>query len=115
MHPPILSFSFIHSHRPKYKVSETSHSYHTNMTLMIQAVEKVDIGTYTCVARNSISQDEGQIRTYEIDPPATQHPTPTPQHDTSATAPESSSNGIRTPGEGVREWGVRGECGKKCS
>ena len=47
------------------------------MSLLIRNVEKTDIGTYTCVARNSISQAEGQIRTYEIDPPiqATNRPT----------------------------------------
>ncbi|KAK8385772.1 hypothetical protein O3P69_016501 [Scylla paramamosain] len=62
---------------PKYKVEESSWTYHTNMSLLIRNVEKADIGIYTCVARNSISQAEGQIRTYEIDPPvpATHRPT----------------------------------------
>ncbi|XP_071520503.1 lachesin-like [Panulirus ornatus] len=60
---------------PKYKVSESTKSYHTNMSLVIRDVQDSDIGTYTCVARNSISQAEGQIRTYEIDPPATNRPT----------------------------------------
>ncbi|XP_069173872.1 lachesin [Procambarus clarkii] len=60
---------------PKYKVGESTRSYHSNMSLIIRDVQASDIGTYTCVARNSISQAEGQIRTYEIDPPATHRPT----------------------------------------
>ncbi|XP_050719643.1 lachesin-like [Eriocheir sinensis] len=62
---------------PKYKVDESSWSYHTNMSLLIRNVEKSDFGTYTCVARNSISQAEGQVRIYEIEPPrpATHRPT----------------------------------------
>ncbi|ROT69098.1 hypothetical protein C7M84_012755 [Penaeus vannamei] len=60
---------------PKYKVLESHHSYHTNMTLVIRDLQMADIGTYTCMARNSINQAEGQIRTYKIDPPATHRPT----------------------------------------
>ncbi|XP_042229137.1 lachesin-like [Homarus americanus] len=60
---------------PKYKVGETSRSYHSNMSLIIREVQASDIGTYICVARNSINQAEGQIRTYEIDPPVTHRPT----------------------------------------
>ncbi|XP_066954068.1 lachesin-like [Macrobrachium rosenbergii] len=60
---------------PKYKVREKTHSYHTNMTLIIRDLKKEDIGTYTCVARNSISTAEEQIRTYEIKLPTPSRPT----------------------------------------
>ncbi|XP_068246387.1 lachesin-like [Palaemon carinicauda] len=75
---------------PKYKVRETTESYHTNMTLVIRDLKKEDIGTYTCVARNSINTAEEPIRTYELE-------MITPSRPTTESGPRGGGNYFAKP------------------
>ncbi|XP_055303391.1 lachesin-like isoform X2 [Sitodiplosis mosellana] len=51
----------------KYNVQETSLSlYETRMTLTIRRFQKDDIGSYRCIAKNSLGEVDSSIRLYEI-------------------------------------------------
>lgn len=50
---------------PKYNVQETSMSlYETRMTLTIRKFQKEDIGSYRCIAKNSLGEVDSSIRLY---------------------------------------------------
>lgn len=50
---------------PKYNVQETSLSlYETRMTLTIRKFQKDDIGSYRCIAKNSLGEVDSSIRLY---------------------------------------------------
>ncbi|XP_050700993.1 lachesin-like [Eriocheir sinensis] len=51
-------------------VAETS--YKVYMKLRIRRVDKKDIGTFHCIAKNSLGETDGAIRIYEIEPPKAQ-------------------------------------------
>lgn len=50
---------------PKYNVQETSVSiYEARMTLTIRKFQKEDIGSYRCIAKNSLGEVDSSIRLY---------------------------------------------------
>ncbi|XP_057370837.1 lachesin-like isoform X1 [Daphnia carinata] len=46
----------------------TSNGYRTHMNLTIQSFEAKDIGTYRCVAKNSLGEAEGSVQLMETEP-----------------------------------------------
>ncbi|KAF5287024.1 hypothetical protein FQA39_LY16138 [Lamprigera yunnana] len=50
----------------KHSISEERQGYRVSMTLIIRNVLRRDIGTYICVATNSLGKTNGTIRLYEI-------------------------------------------------
>ncbi|XP_049766341.1 lachesin-like [Schistocerca cancellata] len=51
---------------PKYAIRESRASYKSYMWLVIRSFSRSDIGTYNCVATNSLGRAEGTLRLYEI-------------------------------------------------
>lgn len=50
---------------PKYRVQEVSKSpYETRMTLIVQDFNKDNLGTYKCIAKNSLGEVDSSIRLY---------------------------------------------------
>lgn len=50
---------------PKYNVQETSIStYETRMTVTIRKFQREDIGSYRCIAKNSLGEVDSSIRLY---------------------------------------------------
>lgn len=50
---------------PKYNVQETPLSlYETRMTVTIRKFQKEDIGSYRCIAKNSLGEVDSSIRLY---------------------------------------------------
>ncbi|KAF5281313.1 hypothetical protein FQR65_LT14774 [Abscondita terminalis] len=49
----------------KHSISEERQGYRVSMTLIIRNVLRRDIGTYSCVATNSLGKANGTIRLYE--------------------------------------------------
>lgn len=50
---------------PKYNVQETSISiYETRMTVTVRKFQKDDIGSYRCIAKNSLGEVDSSIRLY---------------------------------------------------
>lgn len=50
---------------PKYNVQETSVSaYEARMTVTIRDFQKDDIGSYRCIAKNSLGEVDSSIRLY---------------------------------------------------
>ncbi|KAJ6637534.1 Lachesin [Pseudolycoriella hygida] len=55
---------------PKYNVQEISQSlYETHMTVTVRKFQKEDIGSYRCIAKNSLGEVDSSIRLYEIPDP----------------------------------------------
>ncbi|KAF2900595.1 hypothetical protein ILUMI_05589 [Ignelater luminosus] len=50
----------------KHSITEERQGYKVFMTLIIHNILRRDIGTYTCVATNSLGKVNGTIRLYEI-------------------------------------------------
>ncbi|XP_063230542.1 lachesin-like [Bacillus rossius redtenbacheri] len=50
----------------KHMIEEIRSSYKVHMKLIIKALGKSDLGTYTCVSTNSLGHADGTIRLYEI-------------------------------------------------
>ncbi|XP_059487665.1 lachesin-like isoform X2 [Neocloeon triangulifer] len=60
----------------KYDVQTTSKSmFEVKMVLNIRSLAKADVGSYRCIAKNSLGEVESSIRLYEI-PGPTRKPTP---------------------------------------
>ncbi|XP_049940869.1 lachesin-like [Schistocerca serialis cubense] len=51
---------------PKYVVRESRISYKVYMWLVVRRFSRSDVGTYNCVATNSLGRGEGTLRLYEI-------------------------------------------------
>lgn len=52
---------------PKYNVQETPLSlYETRMTVTIRKFQKEDIGSYRCIAKNSLGEVDSSIRLYGL-------------------------------------------------
>ncbi|XP_047120408.1 lachesin-like [Schistocerca piceifrons] len=51
---------------PKYVVRESRVSYKVYMWLVVRRFSRSDVGTYNCVATNSLGRGEGTLRLYEI-------------------------------------------------
>lgn len=50
---------------PKYNVQEISQSmYETHMTVTVRKFQKEDIGSYRCIAKNSLGEVDSSIRLY---------------------------------------------------
>ncbi|CAD7091656.1 unnamed protein product [Hermetia illucens] len=55
----------------KYNVQEVSKSmYETRMTLTVRRFQKDDVGSYRCIAKNSLGEVDSSIRLYEIPGPS---------------------------------------------
>ncbi|SPP86305.1 blast:Lachesin [Drosophila guanche] len=54
----------------KYHVQETSQSmYETKMSMIVRKFQKDDVGSYRCIAKNSLGEVDSSIRLYEIPGP----------------------------------------------
>ncbi|XP_068158214.1 protein CEPU-1 [Drosophila tropicalis] len=54
----------------KYHVQEASQSmYETKMTMIVRKFQKDDVGSYRCIAKNSLGEVDSSIRLYEIPGP----------------------------------------------
>lgn len=50
---------------PKYNVQESSKSsYETRMTVTVRKFQKEDVGSYRCIAKNSLGEVDSSIRLY---------------------------------------------------
>ncbi|XP_075155999.1 dpr-interacting protein alpha [Haematobia irritans] len=59
----------------KYHVQEVSKSmYETKMTLIVKKFQKDDVGSYRCIAKNSLGEVDSSIRLYEIPGPSRKTP-----------------------------------------
>uniref|UniRef100_A0A1I8Q817 Ig-like domain-containing protein n=1 Tax=Stomoxys calcitrans TaxID=35570 RepID=A0A1I8Q817_STOCA len=59
----------------KYHVQEASKSmYETKMTLIVRKFLKDDVGSYRCIAKNSLGEVDSSIRLYEIPGPSRKTP-----------------------------------------
>ncbi|XP_055533084.1 lachesin isoform X1 [Wyeomyia smithii] len=55
---------------PKYHVQDTPKSlYETKMTMTVRSFQKEDVGSYRCIAKNSLGEVDSSIRLYEIPGP----------------------------------------------
>eukprot|EP00095_Tigriopus_kingsejongensis_P011549 maker-scaffold33_size549341-snap-gene-4.31 protein:Tk11549 transcript:maker-scaffold33_size549341-snap-gene-4.31-mRNA-1 annotation:"PREDICTED: lachesin-like" len=54
------------NHSPDFEISNDMSSYQSEMTFKIKRFTNDDVGTYTCIATNSLGRKEGTIRLYEI-------------------------------------------------
>ncbi|XP_062701241.1 lachesin isoform X1 [Aedes albopictus] len=55
---------------PKYQVQDIPKSlYETKMTMTVRAIQKEDMGSYRCIAKNSLGEVDSSIRLYEIPQP----------------------------------------------
>ncbi|XP_015108925.1 lachesin [Diachasma alloeum] len=52
---------------PKYEIREERMGYHVTMTLLIKKFTRDDVGSYHCIASNSLGKAEGSTRLYEIE------------------------------------------------
>ncbi|XP_030380837.1 lachesin [Scaptodrosophila lebanonensis] len=60
----------------KYHVQEASKSmYETKMTMIVRKFQKDDVGSYRCIAKNSLGEVDSSIRLYEIPGPNRKNPT----------------------------------------
>lgn len=50
--------------RKRYVINEERTGYKVHLTLIIKNYSKKDIGTYMCVATNSLGKAEGSVRIY---------------------------------------------------
>jgi len=50
--------------RPKYFIEEVKNNYKVNMYLNIQNLDKNDLGTYKCLATNSMGHANGSVRVH---------------------------------------------------
>nr|CAH7765266.1 unnamed protein product [Callosobruchus chinensis] len=54
----------------KYDVQTTSKSvFHVRMTVIVRQLQRDDVGSYRCIAKNSLGEVESNIRLYEIPGP----------------------------------------------
>lgn len=59
----------------KYHVQENSQSmYETKMTMIVRKFQKDDVGSYRCIAKNSLGEVDSSIRLYEIPGPNRKNP-----------------------------------------
>ncbi|XP_037936284.1 roundabout homolog 3 [Teleopsis dalmanni] len=59
----------------KYHIQESSKSmYETKMTMIVRKFQKDDVGSYRCIAKNSIGEVDSSIRLYEIPGPNRKNP-----------------------------------------
>ncbi|XP_014103676.3 lachesin [Bactrocera oleae] len=59
----------------KYHVQESSKSlYETKMTMIVRKFQKDDVGSYRCIAKNSLGEVDSSIRLYEIPGPNRKNP-----------------------------------------
>ncbi|XP_055843030.1 lachesin [Episyrphus balteatus] len=59
----------------KYHVQEHSKSmYETKMTMIVRKFQKEDVGSYRCIAKNSLGEVDSSIRLYEIPGPSRKNP-----------------------------------------
>ncbi|XP_055615474.1 lachesin isoform X2 [Toxorhynchites rutilus septentrionalis] len=55
---------------PKYQVQDITRSlYETKMALTVRSFQKEDVGSYRCIAKNSLGEVDSSIRLYEIPGP----------------------------------------------
>lgn len=62
-----MTFSVYRYHtiyRDKYTITDTRMGYKVHMVLTIHKIQERDIGTYKCIATNSLGKSEGSIRLY---------------------------------------------------
>lgn len=50
--------------RPKYYIEEVKTNYKVNMYLNIQNLDMNDLGSYTCLASNSLGQANSSVRVH---------------------------------------------------
>lgn len=60
---PVLSF-YLSCYRNKYTTQEKKSGYKVVMVLTVHNVTKTDIGTYTCIASNTVGKADASIRIY---------------------------------------------------
>ncbi|XP_067637073.1 uncharacterized protein DIP-alpha [Eurosta solidaginis] len=59
----------------KYHVLESSKSmYETKMTMIVRKFQRDDVGSYRCIAKNSLGEVDSSIRLYEIPGPNRKNP-----------------------------------------
>ncbi|EDV92466.1 lachesin [Drosophila grimshawi] len=59
----------------KYHVQESSQSmYETKMSMIVRKFQKDDVGSYRCIAKNSLGEVDSSIRLYEIPGPNRKSP-----------------------------------------
>ncbi|XP_034485715.1 protein amalgam [Drosophila innubila] len=59
----------------KYHVLDNSQSvYETKMTMIVRKFQKDDVGSYRCIAKNSLGEVDSSIRLYEIPGPNRKNP-----------------------------------------
>ncbi|XP_036343982.1 uncharacterized protein LOC118753212 [Rhagoletis pomonella] len=59
----------------RYHVQESSKSmYETKMTMIVRKFQKDDVGSYRCIAKNSLGEVDSSIRLYEIPGPNRKNP-----------------------------------------
>ncbi|XP_002058996.3 lachesin [Drosophila virilis] len=59
----------------KYHVQEGSQSmYETKMSMIVRKFQKEDVGSYRCIAKNSLGEVDSSIRLYEIPGPNRKNP-----------------------------------------
>ncbi|KAH8304750.1 hypothetical protein KR044_007876, partial [Drosophila immigrans] len=62
----------------KYYVQENSQSmYETKMSMFVRKFQKDDVGSYRCIAKNSLGEVDSSIRLYEIPGPNRKNPSNT--------------------------------------
>ncbi|CRK96482.1 CLUMA_CG009931, isoform A, partial [Clunio marinus] len=78
----------------KYIVQEHSRSlYEMKMTVTVKKFEKDDVGSYRCIAKNSLGEVDSSIRLYEI--PGPTRKVPPPKHSGSDTNEISTGKGSK--------------------
>uniref|UniRef100_A0AAG5DW14 Ig-like domain-containing protein n=1 Tax=Anopheles atroparvus TaxID=41427 RepID=A0AAG5DW14_ANOAO len=56
---------------PKYHVQDVTKSlYETKMSMTVRSFQKEDVGSYRCIAKNSLGEVDSSIRLYEIPGPS---------------------------------------------
>ncbi|XP_063912299.1 lachesin-like isoform X2 [Zophobas morio] len=89
----------------KYTTQEKKSGYKVIMVLTIHNVSKTDIGTYSCVASNTMGKSEASVRIYEIKLTTTSTTTTTTPSPPATTTTETNLilGGVRAPEEDPSE------------
>ncbi|XP_065222027.1 lachesin-like [Planococcus citri] len=79
----------------KHNVEESRNSYKVHLKLTVRQLMESDLGTYMCVATNSLGRADGTVRVYEIKIPTTTPTTTTTT--TEATTTKTTTTTTRKP------------------